>query len=570
MSSAIIPTLNAHLVVDVVVYYLVFRLFKWLSSPYLFPHFRHIPGPPSESWFKGNLGQLFNAKGLPFHQQLIDRFGGMVKVYGFFGDEQLYISDPHALQSIILKDQDSFEETAVFIDTNKIIFGPGKLIFFAFRQISCPSNGREPGLVATTGDVHKKQRKMVTPVFSIPQLKRLTPVVYDIAEKLADVLTRESKASSSATGSTTGGVLDMSEWVSRVALETIGQTVLGYSFDPLDSPHNNPYTSAIKELIPTLFSLSVIRQFAPFLSRLGTAGFRRKLVEWTPNRAVQRVKDMSDIMDRTARSILREKQKVLSESDVLQEDVEEKDIISVLLRANEKAAAGEKLSESELHGSNDDTTSSALSRILYLLSAHPDIQEKVHEEITTAFADADRLEYEAISELPWLDAIIKETLRLYPPVPFVRRTVTKERSLMYSTMNSDVADASVTVPAGTTLFVGIAGANRLESVWGVDAKVWMPQRWISNKNPASIRLPGIYAGMLSFLGGARSCIGYKFAQIEMKIILATLLRRFKFSPTKDEVIWNLSQIISPSVRRLDEGGFVEEKGLPLVVELRAD
>lgn len=106
MSSAIIPTLNAHLVVDVVVYYLVFRLFKWLSSPYLFPHFRHIPGPPSESWFKGtrslksyypnlkslnyinwkgNLGQLFNAKGLPFHQQLVDRFGGMVKVYGFFG-----------------------------------------------------------------------------------------------------------------------------------------------------------------------------------------------------------------------------------------------------------------------------------------------------------------------------------------------------------------------------------------------------------------------------------------------------------------------------------------------------
>lgn len=48
---------------------------------------------------------------------------------------------------------------------------------------------------------------------------------------------------------------------------------------------------------------------------------------------------------------------------------------------------------------------------------------------------------------------------------------------MYSTMNSDVADASVTVPAGTTLFVGIAGANRLESVWGVDAKVNLDMIW---------------------------------------------------------------------------------------------
>ena len=49
---------------------------------------------------------------------------------------------------------------------------------------------------------------------------------------------------------TTGeGILDMSEWMSRVALEMVGQTILGYSFDPLDSPYNNPYTSAVKELM---------------------------------------------------------------------------------------------------------------------------------------------------------------------------------------------------------------------------------------------------------------------------------------------------------------------------------
>ncbi|KIK54867.1 hypothetical protein GYMLUDRAFT_48408 [Collybiopsis luxurians FD-317 M1] len=562
------------LLVDVIIYYSLFRFFKWLLSPYVSRssrryRFKDIPGPPTQSWFKGNLGQLFNAKGLPFHQFLVDRFGGMVKVYGFFGDEQLYISDPHALQSVIVKDQDAFEETKVFTDNNRIIFGPG--------------------LVSTTGDVHKKQRKIVTPVFSVPQLKRVTPIVYDIAEKLADVLSREVQKASVTVSAPIGkrekayngkngkGVLDMSEWMSRVALETIGRTVLGYSFDPLDSPHNNPYTSAIKELIPTLFSLSVLRQFAPFLTRLGPAWLRRKLVERIPNRAIQKVKDMSDIMDRTAKSILREKR----ESGVGVEG-EEKDLISVLLRANERAAAGEQLSESELTGQMtvlifgaQDTTSSALSRILYLLSTNREIQDKVREEVVNAFADQDRLEYETISELPWLDAVIKETLRLYPPVPFVRRTATKERTLMYSSTNSDVADSSVTVPVGTTLFVGIAGANRLESVWGPDAKMWKPERWMSDKSPALIRLPGIYYGMLSFFGGGRSCIGYKFAQIEMKIILATLLRRFKFSPTQEEIIWNLSQIISPSVRRpsasvTDECGFIEEKGLPMVVELMTE
>lgn len=99
-----LPILDLPLVIDIALYYCLYRTFKWLLSPYIFPRFRHIPGPTSQSWFKGkqtyrlqllqgclpqvikgNLGQLFNAKGLPFHQQLVDRFGGMVKVYGFFG-----------------------------------------------------------------------------------------------------------------------------------------------------------------------------------------------------------------------------------------------------------------------------------------------------------------------------------------------------------------------------------------------------------------------------------------------------------------------------------------------------
>lgn len=64
--------------------------------------------------------------------------------------------------------------------------------------------------------------------------------------QLTSVLNREANIHKTDTGET---VLDMSEWMSRVALETVGQTILGYSFDPLDSPSNNAYTSAVKELM---------------------------------------------------------------------------------------------------------------------------------------------------------------------------------------------------------------------------------------------------------------------------------------------------------------------------------
>lgn len=152
---------------------------------------------------------------------------------------------------------------------------------------------------------------------------------------------------------------------------------------------------------------------------------------------------------------------------------------------------------------------------------------------------------------------------MFPPVPFVRRTTLHDRTIPL-TPDDHLAQGmnALAIPKGTTLFVNIAGANQLESVFGPDAKEWKPERWLQDKpveTPA--KLPGIYAGTLSFLGGERSCIGYKFAQVEMKVLLVTLLSRFIFEPTEDEIVWNLSQIISPSVKT-DSGEF---KGLPLRV-----
>ncbi|KAG6844695.1 hypothetical protein H0H93_016403, partial [Arthromyces matolae] len=172
-----------------------------------------------------------------------------------------------------------------------------------------------------------------------------------------------------------------------------------------------------------------------------------------------------------------------------------------------------------------DTTSSALSRILHLLSIHPDIQTKIRDEVREKLrnqrAEGDfsgRLNYDDVMALPLLDAVIKETLRLYPPVPFVRRTAVKERTIPYAEYDGELNTSSVTIPVGTTLFVGIAGANRLESVWGPDAKEWKPERWLKDSSidtNSRLRLPGVYSGMMSFLGGGRSCVGYKFAQVEM-------------------------------------------------------
>ncbi|KXN81167.1 Cytochrome P450 4F12 [Leucoagaricus sp. SymC.cos] len=142
-----------------------------------------------------------------------------------------------------------------------------------------------------------------------------------------------------------------------------------------------------------------------------------------------------------------------------------------------------------------DTTSATLSRILWQLSRREDIQEKIRQEIQELQNERgiDRLSYEDLSNLPWLDALVKETLRLYPPVPFVRRVATRDCAVPY--MQGDEL-VYVTIPKGTIVFVGIAGSNRSEQVWGPDAGEWKPERWTESGNSkGKERLPGVYAGM---------------------------------------------------------------------------
>jgi cytochrome P450 len=97
-------------------------------------------------------------------------------------------------------------------------------------------------LSLVAGEIHKKQRKITMPIFAPAELRQLTPVFYEIAERLSNAIASQIGSHLEGYGVGVSAPLDMSEWMSRVALELVGCSVLGYSFDPLDSPHNNPYT----------------------------------------------------------------------------------------------------------------------------------------------------------------------------------------------------------------------------------------------------------------------------------------------------------------------------------------
>ncbi|KAK0442262.1 cytochrome P450 [Desarmillaria tabescens] len=158
-----------------------------------------------------------------------------------------------------------------------------------------------------------------------------------------------------------------------------------------------------------------------------------------------------------------------------------------------------------------ETSSTSLSWLLYELAMHPEHQSIIRAELKQS-NDYD--------PMPFLNAAIKEILRLHPIIHSFIRTAPHDDFLPLS------EGKTLAVPKGQTFACSAYLYNRLPSLWGADAEEWNPSRFLDKTLPVSL---GVYANLMSFSSGSRSCIGWRFAIMEMQTILANLLLHFEFS-----------------------------------------
>ncbi|CAL1697886.1 unnamed protein product [Somion occarium] len=497
----------------------------------------NIPGPEPTSWLKGNLPQLYDRHGWNFQDELGEKYESVVKIHSIFGRKALFVFDPRALHTIIIKDQYVFEPSDWATTSMAIIMGPG--------------------LLATYGEHHRKQRKMLNPVFSIKHMRHMTPIFYRVSHNLCEGIKNEIGSSSKD--------IDILHWIHRTALELVGQGGLGYSFDSLkeDVPYT-AYAKAMKELSATMFNMAFYRMLIPYFVKLGPKWFRRWLAENAPFERVKHVTQIVNIMDENTRRIFYQKKAALEAGDaaVVEQVGNGKDIMSILLKANIDASEEDRLSEEELLGQMStlvfaatDTTTSALAQIFHLLAEHSDVQEKLRAEVANARMKAGGdIPHDELMALPYLDAVCRETLRLYSPVTFISRDARRDAVLPLSQpirgVNGQMMQ-EIHVPKDTPIVVGIRASNVSKGVWGEDAKEWKPERWLKPlpDTVADAHIPGVYSNLMTFNGGGRACIGFKFSQLEMKVVLSVLLESFKFSmpDCAKEVIWNMAGIRYPTI-----------------------
>ncbi|KAH9899159.1 cytochrome P450 [Cubamyces lactineus] len=493
-----------------------------------------IPGPPSPSFVYGHLQQLYARQGWDFHRGLGEQYGPVVRLRGKFGQNLLYTFDPKAMHHIAVKDQDIFQESRWFTRTLHLLFGPG--------------------LLATLGDHHRKQRKMLNPVFSINHMRHMTPIFYEVCHKLRSAI--EARVN--------GGPaeIDMVGWMGRTALELMGQAGLGHSLDPLTADAADEFGEALKALMPTLAQAHGLQQYVPVYEAIVPAGWRRIVAEYIPSGTLKRMLQLRDTIRQRSIDIYEEKKAALLKGDeALKMQVGEgKDLMSILLKANMEASEEDKLPEEELIGQMStltfaamDTTSNALSVTLWRLAQNPAVQEKARQEILEAQdACGGDIGYDDLVALPYLDAVCRETLRIHVPAPFRFRETQQDIILPLSEPVRGIDGQlmhQIHLPKDTAVFVGIAASNTNKALWGEDAYEWKPERWLQPLPDAVLdaKIPGVYANLMTFWGGGRACIGFKFSQLEMKVVLAVLLSSFKFELSDKHIYWNLAGVMYPSV-----------------------
>ncbi|KAL7277259.1 hypothetical protein ACG7TL_009112 [Trametes sanguinea] len=520
-----------------------------------------IAGPAKENWLTGNFHRIFK-DGLRYNLDLFRRYGSVIKVHGMLGVEQLLVYDPLALQHILVKDADAFEETDMFIETNKLLFGDG--------------------LISTLGQQHRKQRKLLNPVFSLANLRAVLPRIQPIANELVDRLRSGLPQDGGAVE------MDLLPWLRMGTIEYVGRGILGIDFNCLDPAKASDYVNAI----------STVHHQGAATPPFRTMGSLREL------------REMARLMDKAARQMFLSKK---AEVENAGHDLEGSttDLMSIMIRANSSTEDSARLSEDELVGqintfalAGQETTTSALARLLWVLAQEPPAQTRLRSEVREAKITHARasgmnesewqrvsLPYDVLIGLPYLDAVVRETLRLYPSTNMMYRVATKDATLpLHRPIRSSTGEelSTVYVPKGTNVIISILGANRNTHVWGPDANEWRPERWLApasesdnaeNRAPRdldfgdesvmsatlgpdasseskNVRYPGVFGSMMTFLGGSRACLGFKFAEMEIKQILATLISTMHFDlPSavdeqgeRKEVYWRIDGLQVPVVR----------------------
>ncbi|EJD55299.1 cytochrome P450 [Auricularia subglabra TFB-10046 SS5] len=495
---------------------------------------RNNPGSspqPGSSFIWGHEKQAFDEPAGSFYGRWFNAFGPAFKIDGALGfGEILVLADPGALAHIYIRKTYDYTHSHYFRPLIDRLLGKS--------------------LVWVEGaEEHPKMRRMLTPIFSAESIKQYRNDIVESAHRL------EHKLSEHVIANDRSATVNALDWTWRVTLDIIGRVGFNHDFECGESAEAKAIAKAWKEQVGLgmdiggLLAPSVFRAF-PFITDL-------------PISVIQAQGEIKVIVRKLAEQLVHNEGK-LSQG---------KDLLSVLIRENAANGYGETSDQLLDHITTfvmvgHETVAGTLNYTLWELARHPEVQDKLRKELLAFNGETTWEELNGPS-LSYLDAVLKEVLRVWPPSAHTEKVAEHDDviplKLPVRGSDGNLID-SVPVKAGQVIYIPSIAVNRLNSVWG-DGDKFRPERWIEADGlpPASSLNLG-WSHIFSFSQGPRNCIGFRMAIYEWKIIMLTLLRRFVLHDTGADIHSKFSATLQPRINGRENEG----PNLPVLVTLLDD
>ncbi|XP_073846356.1 cytochrome P450 4e2-like [Musca autumnalis] len=367
------------------------------------------------------------------------------------------------------------------------------------------------GLVNINGSKWHKHRKIITPSFHFKILQDFHITMNANAGKFVKKLREVSQGER---------IFDFQKMVHNLTLDIICETAMGVQINAMDNPH-----SEFVKAVDFITESCSMRMFDPFKRNMNVYQFYPECKRLF--KALEVFKDFTyNIIEKrmqmcSTQTLQKDKDMPLSEFTKQRHA-----FLDTLLSAT---IDGCPLSREEIYDevsnfmfAGQDTTSSALAFAVYLLSLHMEVQRKVYEEQQRIISDDLQRDatFQELNEMKYLDMVLKETLRIYPSVPFISRAVTEDIN-----MNGKF------IPKGTTLMLFLMSMGYNEQHYP-DPYHFNPERFNSSNERGDNHNP---FESVPFSAGPRNCVGQKYAILEMKTVLSKIVRCLEILPAVDEL-----------------------------------
>lgn len=452
------------------------------SLPALLP--QEIPGPKGNPFF-GRMVRSSRRDPLRFMTRLAHEYGD-VSTFRLGTERVVFVNHPDYVRDVLVNHYSNF------------LKGAGNLRAKRFLG---------EGLLLSEGDLHRRQRRLAQPNFNHQRIAGYGEQMIACAERCS---ARWHD----------GQTLDIWREMQRLTLDIVGKTLFSADVEAQDDEVGQAMRAA------TLQYRAFKLPFAKFFERLPLPHLLRF------HRGKQRLRNVVlELIEERRRN-----------------GADRGDLLSMLLLAEEEGVHGHAMTPEQVWDealtifiAGYDTTATALMWTWYLLSQHPEVEEKLHAEIDAVLPDQQQLTFANFRQLPYTEQVLLEAMRIYPPTwRLVRRAVDEFRIGQYL------------IPAGSLVVVCQYAMHRNPRYFP-DAEKFDPDRWTVAAKSARP-----HYSYFPFGGGPRRCLGEGFAMVEGVLLLAALAQK-----------WRLRLVTGHKVEVFPEHLLRAKYGMLMTIENRA-